>query len=185
MPSQVKLHPTRTHFMGRLPREQYARVLVLQMSNAHVHLSYPCVLSWSLLEAMGCGVPIVASDTAPLREVLRNGKKGQLVDFFDIDAIADAAVHTMHSESSNVGWRIQAMANAQDYGFGAGVSGYDDLLQMPLLGAIPGQFAPYTSHAFHAATAATGALIGRPKNLLSHRRVSLRSNMKEQCNDDS
>lgn len=127
MPSQVKLHPTRTHFMGRLPREQYARVWVLQMSNAHVHLSYPCVLSWSMREAMICDIPIVASDAAPVREVLRDNKNGGLLDFFSAYAIAYAVIHTMHSKSANVGWRIQAMAYAQDYGISLGVRGYDEL----------------------------------------------------------
>ncbi len=121
--TQVKLDPTRTHFMGRLPREQYLRVL--QVSNAHVYLTYPFVLSWSLLEAMACGTPIVASETAPVKEVMRDGENGRLVDFFDANAIADAAINTMHSERANVGWRLQAMADAQDYGLSAGVNGYD------------------------------------------------------------
>ena len=128
MLTQVKLDPTRTHFMGRLPREQYLRVL--QVSNAHVYLTYPFVLSWSLLEAMACGAPIVATDTAPVREVMRDGENGRLVDFFNPDEIADAAIHTMHSESANVGWRMQAMADAQDYGMELGVRGYDGLLGM-------------------------------------------------------
>ncbi|OYU00065.1 MAG: glycosyl transferase family 1 [Burkholderiales bacterium PBB1] len=126
MLSQVNLDPTRTHFMGRLPREQYLRVL--QVSNAHVYLTYPFVLSWSLLEAMACGTPIVASDTAPVREVLRDGENARLVDFFNADAIADAAIETMHSESANVVWRMQAMADAQDYGLSNGLGGYDALL---------------------------------------------------------
>ena len=126
MLTQVKLDPTRTHFMGRLPREQYLRVL--QVSNAHVYLTYPFVLSWSLLEAMACGTPVVASDTAPVREVLHDGENGRLVDFFDIDAISDAAIETMHSESANLGWRMQAMADAQDYGMSLGLGGYDALL---------------------------------------------------------
>ncbi len=126
MLTQVKLDPTRTHFMRRLPREQYLRVL--QVSNAHVYLTYPFVLSWSLLEAMACGTPIVASDTAPVREVMRDGENGRLVDFFNADAIADAAIQTMHSESANIGWRMRAMADAQDYEMSLGVRGYDGLL---------------------------------------------------------
>ena len=126
MLSQVKLDPTRTHFMGRLPREQYLQAL--QVSNAHVYLTYPFVLSWSLLEAMACGAPIVASDTAPVREVLRDGENARLVDFFNANAIAEAAIETMHSEWANVVWRMQAMADAQDYGLSMGLGGYDALL---------------------------------------------------------
>ncbi len=126
MLTQVKLDPTRTHFMGRVPREQYLQVL--QVSSAHVYLTYPFVLSWSLLEAMACGTPIVASNTAPVREVMRDGENGRLVGFFDTAAIADAVIQTMHSESANVGWRMQAMADAQCYGLSMGLSGYDALL---------------------------------------------------------
>lgn len=128
MPSQVKLHPTRTHFVGRLPREQYAWEWVRQMSNAHVCLSDPFVLNWSVLEAMACGMSIVASNAAHVRELLRDNENGRLVDFFNADNIADAVIQTMHRDSASVSWRIQAMADAQDYGMSTGVLGYDELL---------------------------------------------------------
>src|SRR5690606_16865412 len=56
---------------------------VLQLSRVHVYLSYPFVLSWSLIEAMSIGCAIVASDTAPVREVIAHGQQGLLVDFFE------------------------------------------------------------------------------------------------------
>jgi glycosyltransferase involved in cell wall biosynthesis len=53
-----------------------------------VYLTYPFVLSWSLLEAMSVGCTIVASDTAPLHEAIEHDVTGRLVDFFDGDALA-------------------------------------------------------------------------------------------------
>lgn len=71
----------RVRFVGRIPYEQF--IYLLQLSRVHVYMSYPFVLSWSLMEAMSCGAAIVASDTAPVREVITHDKTGRLVDFFD------------------------------------------------------------------------------------------------------
>lgn len=76
----------RVHFVGKLPYPAY--VNLLQISTVHVYLTYPFVLSWSLLEAMSAGCAIVASDTAPVREVITDKEDGLLVDFFDSAALA-------------------------------------------------------------------------------------------------
>jgi glycosyltransferase involved in cell wall biosynthesis len=38
---------------------------------------------------MSAGCAIVASDTAPVREAIRDGDTGKLVDFFDVSALAN------------------------------------------------------------------------------------------------
>jgi glycosyltransferase involved in cell wall biosynthesis len=63
----------RVHFAGRLPHRRY--LSALQVSSAHVYLTYPFVLSWSLLEAMSAGCVVIGSDTAPLRDVI-DGETG-------------------------------------------------------------------------------------------------------------
>jgi glycosyltransferase involved in cell wall biosynthesis len=79
---------SRVHFVGQVP---YTGLLgLLQMSTVHAYLTYPFVLSWSLIEAMASGAAIVASDTAPVREVITDGETGRLVDFFSGTALNDA-----------------------------------------------------------------------------------------------
>jgi len=77
----------RVHFLGAVPYNQF--VALLQLSAVHAYLTYPFVLSWSLLEAMSAGCAVVASDTQPLHEVVLQGQTGRLVPFFNPQALAD------------------------------------------------------------------------------------------------
>lgn len=75
----------RLHFVGHLPYPAYRGLL--QASAAHVYLTVPFVLSWSLLEAMATGCLLIASDTAPVREMIADGVHGLLADFFSPEQI--------------------------------------------------------------------------------------------------
>jgi len=77
----------RVHFLGTIPYQHF--IPLLQLSSVHVYLTYPFVLSWSLLEAMSAGCAIVASDTQPLLEAVRHDETGRLLSFFDHKALAD------------------------------------------------------------------------------------------------
>jgi glycosyltransferase involved in cell wall biosynthesis len=81
---------SRVHFLGKVPYSTYRSVL--QVSSLHVYLTYPFVLSWSMLEAMAVGVPVLGSATPPVQEVIRDGDNGFLTDFFDTEALAARAL---------------------------------------------------------------------------------------------
>jgi glycosyltransferase involved in cell wall biosynthesis len=83
------LDMSRVHLVGKIPYTLFLDLL--RMSTVHIYLTYPFVLSWSLLEAMSCGTAVVASDTEPVREVITDGENGRLVDFFALNEIIDRA----------------------------------------------------------------------------------------------
>ena len=98
----------RVHFPGRIPHDRFTRLL--QVSRVHVYLTYPFVLSWSLLEAMSCEAAIVASDTAPVREMLDQDKTARLVDFFDGDGLVDETCALLEDAEARA--RLGAAARA-------------------------------------------------------------------------
>lgn len=79
----------RVHFMGCVG--QSIVVKVLQMSTVHVFLTYPFLISYSVLEALACECVLIASDTGPVREIVADGTNGLVVDFFDAEQIANLA----------------------------------------------------------------------------------------------
>ena len=102
----------RVHFVGKVPYADFLRVL--QVSTVHVYLTYPFVLSWSLLEAMSAGCAIVASDTAPVREAIRHGDTGQLVDFFDPANLARQVIDLYDDPAERARLGAQARAFAME-----------------------------------------------------------------------
>lgn len=87
------LDPARVHFLGALPYEEYQTLVA--RSAAHVYLTYPFVLSWSMLEAMSMGALVIGSDTPPVAEVLQHGENGILVPFFDVEALSARIIEAL------------------------------------------------------------------------------------------
>lgn len=80
------------------------------------------------LEAMDLRAPIVASDTAPVREVMRGGVNGWMVGFFDVGAVAKAVLHSLGSPNERMRLGAQSHRDVQRYELCEGVRGYDRLL---------------------------------------------------------
>ena len=90
-----RLDLSRVHFLGRVPYPTFTALL--QVSRCHCYLTYPFVLSWSLMESMAAGAMVVASDTAPVREVIVHGENGKLVDFFNYTALSKAMIDALEN----------------------------------------------------------------------------------------
>ncbi len=101
-----RLDLSRVHFVGWLPQMQY--LAVLQISSAHVYLTYPFVLSWGLLEAMAAECLVIASRTPPVEEVVDGADNGYLVDFFDTDALAQQIRSVLDNQAATTAMRRQA-----------------------------------------------------------------------------
>jgi glycosyltransferase involved in cell wall biosynthesis len=106
-----RIDPRRVHFTGRLPYADYLRVL--QVSSAHVYLTYPFVLSWSLIEALSAGCVVIGSDTPPVREVI-DGRNGILVPFFDTGQLAAAAIEALAHPRRFTDMRVRARRTVLD-----------------------------------------------------------------------
>lgn len=97
MLKKLDLDMPRVHFTGSLPYNEYLKLL--QISSVHVYLTYPFILSWSLLDAMSASCCIVASKTAPVEEVLEDGKNGILTDFYDIEAMVEKIEYALDNQN--------------------------------------------------------------------------------------
>ena len=124
--TELALDPARTHWLGALQTEAYHQVLAC--SQAHLYLTVPFVLSWSLLEAMAAGCSIVASATAPVQEVLKDGISALLVDFFDPEAQAAAIERLLVDAALSARLATAAQLQAHAYSHASGLDAWQCLI---------------------------------------------------------
>jgi glycosyltransferase involved in cell wall biosynthesis len=103
---------SRVHFLGKIPYNGFLKVL--QVSRVHVYLTYPFVLSWSMLEAMAAGCLVVGSRTPPVEEVIQHAGNGLLVDFFSPEQIADRIIDALEDSNSFASLRKNARQTIVD-----------------------------------------------------------------------
>jgi len=103
---EVGLDLSRISFPGQIDYATF--VTLLQASTAHIYLSVPFVLSWSMLEAMSAGCVVIGSATAPVQEVIEDGKNGLLVDFFSPQQIANTTLKVLENPEKYAPIRQQA-----------------------------------------------------------------------------
>lgn len=102
----------RVHFPGKLAYQDY--ISLLQVSTVHAYLTYPFVLSWSMLEAMAAGCVVVASSTPPVTEVIEDGVNGVLTEFFDVDGLCERITAALRDRQGHAALRERARATIVD-----------------------------------------------------------------------
>jgi glycosyltransferase involved in cell wall biosynthesis len=137
MQAEVSFDHSTVHFTGKLPYWTYRAIL--DCSKIHVYLTYPFVLSWSLLEAMAAGCVVVASDTAPVREVIVDGHNGMLVDFFDHHGIAKRITKVLDSVDEYDSLRSAAKLTASRFDVEYGTKHYFEVFESAMSGHLKKQ----------------------------------------------
>ncbi|HSZ54231.1 MAG TPA: glycosyltransferase [Tepidisphaeraceae bacterium] len=95
---QDQYNLSKFQFLGNVPPRELA--LMLAATDLHIYLTVPFVLSWSMMDAMSCGAVVLGSDTAPVREMIRDGENGMLADLFDVEQIAGKAVKALRDPAA-------------------------------------------------------------------------------------
>ncbi len=97
--SQDQYDLGRFHFLDRIPTDELAHLF--NLSDLHIYLTVPYILSWSLMQAMASGCTILGSATPPIMEVIEHGKHGLLADFYDVEGLATEALRVLRDPAGH------------------------------------------------------------------------------------
>ncbi len=101
-----QLDPQRVFFLGKIQYKVFLQLM--QITRCHVYLTYPFVLSWSVLEAMSAGALVIGSRTAPVMDAIKDGSNGLLLDFFDVAGLAERVCDVLANSDRYDGMRAAA-----------------------------------------------------------------------------
>lgn len=84
---------SRFHFVDWISEE--ALVDLYRLSDCHFYWTIPFTLSWSFFQALSSGALVLASDSAPVRDVLTDDVNGLMRDPYDVEAMADTLLEVL------------------------------------------------------------------------------------------
>lgn len=110
-----------------------------------------------MLEAMASGCLLIGSDTAPVREVLRDGEDGLSVDFADISEIAEKTVQAISEPLRFAAIRGNAAAGVQArFSRNQGLRCFEAALQLRAPTVVAASQTRPTTHQARSLSSATG-----------------------------
>jgi glycosyltransferase involved in cell wall biosynthesis len=74
---------------------------LFRLSDLHLYLTVPFVPSWSLFNALASGCVVLASDVAPVREVIEPGNNGLVEPLFDTDRQLQTALRVLDDPAAH------------------------------------------------------------------------------------
>lgn len=89
---------------------------VLRESDIYLHTATQEPFGLVLVEAMACGLPVVAYDAGGNRELVRNGENGYLVRKNDIKRMTEAVVQLIEVQAIREKLQTNALAYSQQFG---------------------------------------------------------------------
>lgn len=113
------------HYVGLVPYDQLEKSY--QYADIFVLTSLSEGMPSVILEAMGCGLPVVASDVGGNNEIVHEGKNGFLISGDDTDSIAEHLALLINDEQLRVRMGQQSREFAQQYDWGAIMKKYQEL----------------------------------------------------------
>jgi len=96
-------------FTGILNEQQC--IAFLQELHIYVHSSFSETMSTSILQAMSCGLPVIASDISGISNLIADGNNGLLFTKADVIGLTECIVHTINDE----GKRMRLANNCRTY----------------------------------------------------------------------
>ena len=149
-----QLDLSRIHFVGQVPHSVLHDLF--RVCACHVYLTYPFVLSWSLLEAMACGTVVIGSDTPPVAEVISHGVNGLLVDFFSPEDLAQRVAAVLADPAAHRALGLEARRTVEQHFDLHGVCLPRQLALLDWLAGGAAGLAPYPARSSGIGTASLG-----------------------------
>ena len=101
----------------------------LKDSNIYVSASSTEGLPLSVLEAMACGLPVIATKAGGIKDIVRDGENGYLFDFNDREMLKECICRLCYDKEAFSTFSLNSRLIAEQWSIEKCVSGYEHLYE--------------------------------------------------------